>query len=160
MRQLYCEKCGDVHDGSYGSGRFCCSECAHSRICSEETKSKIAESLRLSHSTGRIKVELTKWREAGAKHSELRRQQAPQKRLERVFDDLCWGSKRMRVIQEQNGTCSKCGLTEWLGQKIPLEIDHVDGDHNNDSRENLRALCPNCHALTPTWRGRNNKQVK
>ena len=41
------------------------------------------------------------------------------------------------------------------GGSIPLELDHVDGDRTNNLLCNLRLVCPNCHALTPTYRGRN-----
>lgn len=51
--------------------------------------------------------------------------------------------------------CAGCGLAEWLGGPIPLELDHVDGDRENNDISNLKLLCPNCHALTPTYRGRN-----
>ena len=51
--------------------------------------------------------------------------------------------------------CARCGGTTWEGSPIPLEIDHIDGDRTNNQLENLRLMCPNCHALTPTYRGRN-----
>lgn len=51
--------------------------------------------------------------------------------------------------------CSECGLTEWRGQPIPLELDHISGNRRDLRVENLRLLCPNCHALTPTYRGKN-----
>lgn len=53
--------------------------------------------------------------------------------------------------------CSSCSLSTWLGEPIPLELDHINGVNNDHRLENLRMLCPNCHALTPTWRGRNKK---
>jgi hypothetical protein len=53
--------------------------------------------------------------------------------------------------------CSICGLTEWLGQKIILEVDHVDGDRGNNTLDNLRLLCPNCHSQTDTFRSKNIK---
>lgn len=51
--------------------------------------------------------------------------------------------------------CSSCNQTEWLGSPIPLELDHIDGNHFNNCLSNLRLLCPNCHSFTPTYRGRN-----
>jgi 5-methylcytosine-specific restriction endonuclease McrA len=64
---------------------------------------------------------------------------------------------RLRLLREQvfPHKCCECGLTEWRGGPIPLELDHRDGDHTNNLLENLRLLCPNCHALTDTYRGRN-----
>lgn len=53
--------------------------------------------------------------------------------------------------------CESCSRSEWLGVPIPLELDHVNGVNNDHRLENLRLLCPNCHALTPTWRGRNKR---
>ena len=75
------------------------------------------------------------------------------------FDDLGFDNKRRRVIEEQNYCCIKCGISEWFGIKISLEIDHKDGINDNNKRENLEALCPNCHSLTDTWRGRNKSNI-
>jgi len=51
--------------------------------------------------------------------------------------------------------CSDCGLSSWRGRPIPLELDHRNGDRHDNELANLRLLCPNCHALTPTYRGKN-----
>ena len=51
--------------------------------------------------------------------------------------------------------CARCGLADWLGAPIPLEVDHINGDPVDNRLENLRFLCPNCHARTDTYRGRN-----
>ena len=54
--------------------------------------------------------------------------------------------------------CSQCGLGEWRGKKLSLELDHIDGNPKNNNRTNLRLLCPNCHCITDTWRGRNRRK--
>lgn len=68
-------------------------------------------------------------------------------------------SNRMKkhLVRDRGHKCESCGLTEWLKKPIPLEVDHADGDRTNNDPSNLRLLCCNCHALTPTWRGRANK---
>ena len=52
--------------------------------------------------------------------------------------------------------CEICGCNgNWQNGKIQLELDHKDGDNTNNEIANLHYLCPNCHALTSTYRGRN-----
>ena len=74
------------------------------------------------------------------------------------------GSYRLknRLLREgyMQPVCVSCGKTKWLSQNIPLELDHIDGDNNNNLLTNLRLLCPNCHALTPTYRGKNQARAK
>lgn len=67
---------------------------------------------------------------------------------------------RLRLIGEgiKEHKCECCRLSEWMGQPISLELDHIDGDNKNNKLDNLRVLCPNCHAQTPTYRGKNKKR--
>ena len=53
--------------------------------------------------------------------------------------------------------CVICFRSEWLGKKLNLEIDHINGDSSNNSLNNLRFMCPNCHSQTHTfgYRGLN-----
>ena len=55
------------------------------------------------------------------------------------------------LISLRGRKCEECGLTEWLGNPINLEIHHEDGDRLNNSLDNLRLLCPNCHSYTPNF---------
>ena len=52
--------------------------------------------------------------------------------------------------------CESCGLNEWLGKEIVLEIHHIDGDTTNNELSNLKLLCPNCHSMTDNFRKRKD----
>lgn len=61
---------------------------------------------------------------------------------------------KARLIRENGHVCSSCNLSEWMGLPIPLELDHIDGNNTNNVESNLRILCCNCHAQTPTFRNK------
>ncbi len=67
---------------------------------------------------------------------------------------------RRRLLKEGmlEEKCDECGLYEWRGQRLPLELEHKNGDNRDHRIGNLRVLCPNCHSQTPTWRGRNKNR--
>lgn len=64
---------------------------------------------------------------------------------------------KRRLIQEglKEIFCEKCRLSEWQGFPIPLELHHINGNNRDNRLENLTLLCPNCHALTESYRGKN-----
>ncbi|HWH32600.1 MAG TPA: HNH endonuclease signature motif containing protein [Egibacteraceae bacterium] len=63
--------------------------------------------------------------------------------------------KRLLRAGLKEPRCEICGLAEWRDAPIPLQLDHVNGVRSDNRLENLRILCPNCHAQTETWCGRN-----
>ncbi|WP_405908355.1 MULTISPECIES: HNH endonuclease [unclassified Streptomyces] len=77
-------------------------------------------------------------------HSSPHAKRTPSSRLKRAMSEL--------GIDER---CALCGIDPvWLGEPLPLEVDHIDGNWRNNRVENLRLLCPNCHSTTDTYRGR------
>ncbi len=64
---------------------------------------------------------------------------------------------KKRLISEgiKDNKCEECGITEWMGQELTMHLDHIDGNPHNHTFDNLRLLCPNCHAQTDTWCGKN-----
>ena len=68
---------------------------------------------------------------------------------------------KKRLLDEglKQGVCECCGLDVWRGQAIPLELHHINGNNRDNRLENLLLLCPNCHALTDTYRGKNKSGI-
>jgi len=139
-----CPKCNKEHDNS---GTFCSRSCANSRVFSKEARRKKSVALKGKPTTRKL-YDRTK---AAQKLKETRYL----KYLSTPFDGLGQENRRRRVFEEQNHCCNKCGLSEWQGVKITLELEHKDGNNQNNVRDNLEGLCPNCHSITDTWRGRN-----
>lgn len=61
------------------------------------------------------------------------------------------------LFKKFDNKCAKCGWgeTNQYTNKIPLEVEHIDGNYKNNNEENLILLCPNCHSLTSTYKGAN-----
>lgn len=66
-----------------------------------------------------------------------------------------------KFIEETKGNvCEHCTNSgEWNGKPLTLQLDHIDGNSDNNELSNLRILCPNCHTQTDTWCGRNKKDT-
>ncbi len=64
--------------------------------------------------------------------------------------------KRLFAEGLKTPACEMCGWAEKsIDGRVPLELDHMNGNRRDNRIENLRVLCPNCHSLQPTHRGRN-----
>jgi hypothetical protein len=68
------------------------------------------------------------------------------------------GNHKAVLIKERGHCCEKCKNSIWNDTPIPLELEHCDGNNKNNIKENLLLLCPNCHAQTKFYRGRNINQ--
>ena len=145
-----CPKCGTAH---LKPGTFCSRKCANSREWSDSQKEDRSKQLKEIFSFF-SKEEL---QQRSRKGSKARSDTAKQRLLSSDTKVLGHDGRRKLVLLEQDNKCNKCGLIDWQGNPISLELDHIDGNNKNNNRLNLECLCPNCHAQTPTWRGRNRK---
>lgn len=119
-------------------------------------KKKIDEfQIDISHFTGQ------RWYDTPGKQCNLTGQNKEKYSLEEVFRKnspvtqkvLRGYIERYSILEYK---CQFCGCDgKWQNGVISLEIDHVNGDNTDNEINNLRYLCPNCHALTITYRGRN-----
>lgn len=122
------------------------------KILKEKIK---AFNIDISHFTGQ------RWNATLTKDTDKRIRSQEKYSLEEVFcDDSPVTQKVLRGYVERHHIleykCQICGCDgHWQNGHIALEIDHIDGNNKNNQKENLRYLCPNCHALTETYRGKN-----
>ncbi len=99
----------------------------------------------------------------GAWHKAVKRRQIRPRPLARPLNELLASGRSRTNIKRRllragllENRCQLCDLTEWLGQPIAIQIDHVNGLRHDHRLENLRMLCPNCHSQTETY-GRRQK---
>ena len=75
-------------------------------------------------------------------------------------EDIQTNKVRKKILEEglKPHRCECCGLEEWMGKPIPLELHHKDGNRHHNELENYELLCPNCHAFTDSYRGKNSRK--
>jgi len=71
-------------------------------------------------------------------------------------------SIRRYLIEKANFKCEQCGFSgiNPSSHRTVLEIHHIDGNYRNNRPDNLKVLCPNCHAMTPNYKANNKNGRK
>lgn len=145
-----CERCGLAHDGSFGSGRFCSRKCS-STLSPEKAKAVGAKNReRMLGAASPVKGR--KLGPQGLKAKQIITERVTARWQTGPWEQVPPSRRRDRLLLEQSGKCAICSMSqEWMGKYLPFEMDHVSGDRTDNSRINLRMICPNCHRQTDTW---------
>lgn len=67
---------------------------------------------------------------------------------------------KLKLLKEglKENRCECCGITEWNGKSLVMQLHHIDGNNKNNSLDNLQMLCPNCHSQTENYCGSANEK--
>lgn len=122
---------------------------------------EVARRLRCKSET--LKLRLDKWGCSHLKNQSRKCMPHPNQRIHvSVYlekDGIRISSAKLKAKLFRDGykdfNCELCGISEWRGKTAPLELDHANGNRYDNRLENLRILCPNCHAQQPTNAGKN-----
>jgi len=176
---MICENCSSEHNGSYGSGRFCCEKCARgfsTKANRKEINKKVSEILGGKNYIpredfclycGKVLIKTQKQfcdHSCFANYKHLLFINRWKLGLEKGRKGRLGTSSHIRryFITKYNNSCQKCGWCEtniYTGS-IPVELHHIDGNFLNNTEENLELLCPNCHSLTNTYKSSNKNNTR
>jgi len=170
---MNCEYCGKEHYGSYASGRFCNRKCSNgysTKNKRKEINKKVSKTLK-GHSNNHSPKGYCHIPEDARKRGGLSTKLKYETKDQLLIDKLLIGvdigdnSKKLRtvvksyLIKRDGEKCSECGWDKKnpINNKCHLELDHINGDREDNRLSNFRVLCPNCHSLTATYKGLNHK---
>jgi len=155
--------CGKESNYMLSNGKQCCED--NWRKCSAVRK-KNSEGLKRAYREGRkvckIPKEKRTWMKGRNAYMDPRIR-AKFKPEEVFIENSKVGSGQVRkILMQQPGfkyRCEECGLTDWRGHSISLDLHHKNGDSKDHRRDNLQFLCPNCHAITKTYKSKNRNMT-
>jgi hypothetical protein len=155
---MKCEnnKCEVDHEGLFGSGRFCCRSCANAfstQKNSASRNSKISKALS-GRPTG---LKTYNWTDEQRAKAATRNKELANNRFKNSsWEQLPKSRRREKILEEQNKLCAVCNCSQiWNSKKLVFQLDHISGNRKDESRNNLRLICPNCHSQTNTWGSKN-----
>lgn len=149
---MYCDYgCGQKFQFKMKNGKHCCAKRPSGCL---EVRKKNSQATKEVYSSGKRLPAKEAYRDL-PEASKQRMNWNKDNFSKTVFEYGGTGNHKQALILERGHKCEDCGLEHWKSEKIPLELEHIDGDNRNNRKSNLKLLCCNCHALTETWRGRN-----
>ena len=162
MNNILCDYgCGKISVYQLKNGKHCCSK--RPAGC-EVLKASNAAAVKLTYENGRTSYDYTLL----SAETKLKMSQKDQVRMtvsEVFVEGKEWGSELLRKylhhyeLKEYRCASEICGITNWHGTHLTLELDHISGVRTDNRLSNLRWLCPNCHSQTPTCRGYNKSNT-
>ena len=147
LSPVICKHCGNPHIYEKRKNKFCSISCA--TTFNNLLKNK--NSFNCLNCNAEIIDEKSKYR----KYCSIKGQNIFQIK-EKIKENKASPRTLKKYLLEVNGNkCWDCGISEWNNKSITMDLEHIDGNSDNNTLENLSLLCPNCHSQTPTYKGAN-----
>jgi predicted nucleic acid-binding Zn ribbon protein len=151
----FCQQCGKELDYKHRNNKFCSSSCA--AIHNNHLRKVVNHCLFCGHEINKKKTYCNNQCQQNFQWKQIK---------EEILQNGCFnngvnGEANRRLVKrfliERDGhKCQICGNTEWMGQPIPLIVDHIDGNCENSSIDNFRLICGNCDMQTDTYKNKNH----
>ena len=155
-----CPQChGPILPYSKRTNTFCSSACA--AVITNKTRIRQRKT-NPCNQCGKIMVGRTQKKFCSMEcHKKCLHKRAVDKIESGTYKSSFSGNKMLKryLIENKGNKCEKCNNSKWMGENIPLNVHHEDGDATNNKPENLKLLCLNCHGLTKNF-GRKNKSTR
>lgn len=149
-----CQECGKEIDYAHRHNKFC------SKSCSAKHNNPLRKQKKYCLFCGKL-ISKNKIYCNNQCQQNFEWNKTKNKILKTGFFEKCSNGEASRrlvkrfLIERDGHKCQICGNTEWMGQPIPLIVDHIDGNSENSSVDNFRLICGNCNMQTNTFAGKN-----
>jgi len=148
-----CSYCNEPAQFKLRSGKYCCEESWNNCPVNKDKNSNALKAAYLNKSRSKSGVAIDTYSEIRYKKVSF----IDYYDIENPIPDIVLNEQFKKtvkniLIKERGYCCEVCKNTLWNNKPITLELEHVDGNNKNNYRNNLKLLCPNCHAQTLTWR--------
>jgi predicted nucleic acid-binding Zn ribbon protein len=155
----HCPECDGIISYERRTNKFCSASCGAKHANRLRKKTKLCKQCNKELSTGSVYCS-QKCHKDYVKSNKIEKWLSGEIDVSTVLG--CSLTIKKYLLEQCNHKCPKCGWDKIhpVTGKVPLEVNHIDGDSTNNRPENLEILCPNCHSLTSNYRALNKKSSR